>query len=66
MAGATPDAVGAGIQSLLYDRPAREALLERGRAFAETYEMRADGGAARRAAAYILALGASRSQSHEP
>ena len=40
-----------------------EKRIERGRAFAETYQMRANGGAAERAADHILAVGASRSHS---
>ncbi|MCC7043929.1 MAG: hypothetical protein IT183_08705 [Acidobacteria bacterium] len=61
MVGATGDQIGPGIETLLYDRQAREAVLERGRAFAEAYEMRADGGAARRAADHILAQAVPRS-----
>ncbi len=54
MIGATGADVPAALDTLLYDRQAREALLERGRAFADTYGMRADGGAAGRAADRIL------------
>jgi hypothetical protein len=61
MVGATGDRIGPALETLLYDRQAREALLERGRAFAEACEMRADGGAARRAADRILAQGVARS-----
>jgi hypothetical protein len=55
MAGAPDDRLGSGIETLLYDRTARQALLERGKVFAEAYQMRADGGAAGRAADDILA-----------
>ena len=64
MAGAPDDGLESGIERLLYDRADREALLGRGKAFAEAYQMRADGGAAGRAADHILAFGAP--QSHQP
>jgi hypothetical protein len=64
MAGAPDDGIASGIERLLYDRAARERLLERGKAFAEAYQMRADGGAAGRAADQILAAGGPRS--HQP
>lgn len=60
MAGTAGGAIAAGIETLLYDRTARQALLERGSVFAATHQMRADGGAARRAAESILALGKPR------
>jgi len=55
MLGATGAGVPAALERLLYDRQARDALLERGRAFVDRHEMRADGGAARRAADLVLA-----------
>lgn len=55
MLGAPSDDIGSAIDTLLYDRQARQGLLDRGRAFAETYGLCADGGAARRAADCILA-----------
>jgi hypothetical protein len=61
MVGADGDHLEPALGTLLYDREAREALLIRGRAFAEAYEMRADGGAAGRAADRILTEGAPRS-----
>ncbi len=64
MAGAPDDRIAPAIERLLYDRAAREALLERGTVFAEAYQMRADGGAAQRAADHILAQRAPRS--HQP
>ncbi|ODS53623.1 MAG: hypothetical protein ABS36_13435 [Acidobacteria bacterium SCN 69-37] len=56
MLGATGDDIPAALGTLLYDRQARQALLERARAFAAAHGMQADGGAARRAADQILAL----------
>jgi hypothetical protein len=64
MAGAPADGISSGIERLLYDRAARAALLERGKAFVEAYQMRADGGAADRAADHILAPDVPRS--HQP
>jgi hypothetical protein len=61
MAGAVGGDIYPALEALLYDRQARQALLDRGRAFAETYEMRADGGAALRAANHILTQGVPRS-----
>jgi hypothetical protein len=61
MVGATGDHIDPALETLLYDRRARQALLDRGRAFAEAQEMRADGGAARRAADRILTEGAAQS-----
>ncbi len=52
-AGESPDLA---IEALLYDRAAREALLQRGAAFAARYGMRTDGAAATRAADLILGL----------
>jgi hypothetical protein len=60
MVGVTGDRVEPALETLLYDRQAREALLGRGRAFAEAHEMRADGGAAARAADHILTAGVPR------
>jgi hypothetical protein len=44
------------LERLLYDESARDRLLQNAAAFARTYEMRADGRSAERAAAEILAL----------
>ena len=52
-AGESPDTA---IEAVLYDRSAREALLQRGAAFAARYGMRTDGAAATRAADLILGL----------
>lgn len=60
MVGGDEDRLEAALDTLLYDRQARDALLIRGRAFAEAYEMRADGGAAARAADRILSEGIPR------
>jgi hypothetical protein len=62
-AGAMAGADGAAgireaLQSLLYDRSAREALMAAGRDFARQYGLGSDGQAAGRAAAEILALAA--------
>jgi hypothetical protein len=46
------------LQSLLYDRSARQAVIASGAAFAGQYALGSDGSAARRAAAAILALAA--------
>jgi hypothetical protein len=54
MAGATGGDIRAAVTAVLYDRTAREALIERGAAFAHRYEMRADGESAARAADEIL------------
>jgi len=62
MVGATGHNLGPAIETLLYDRQAREALLARASAFVAEYKMRADGSAARRAADEILAPGAPRPQ----
>lgn len=56
MMGAEGGGIRTAIAALLYDRPAREALLQRGAAFAERYAMRADGGSAARAADDILSF----------
>lgn len=61
MVGANGDAIRLGMESVLYDRPARQALIERGARFAAAYQMQSDGGSAARAADDILALGGSRS-----
>ncbi|MEO8070520.1 MAG: hypothetical protein ABI652_03900, partial [Acidobacteriota bacterium] len=50
------DAAASDVRTLLYDRAARENLLDRARQFATRYEMRADGRAADRAADRILAM----------
>ena len=50
MAGAAGNDMRAALSAVLYDRAAREALIERGAAFADRYEMRADGESAARAA----------------
>jgi hypothetical protein len=62
MAGASDDGIGAAIQTLLYDRAAREALLQRGRAFAQVNQLYSGGHAASRAADAILAAGSSGAQ----
>jgi hypothetical protein len=49
---------GAALERLLYDEGTRDTLLRRAAAFALTYEMRADGRAAERAAGDVLALAA--------
>lgn len=54
MAGAAGGDMRATLAAVLYDRAAREALIERGAAFADRYEMRADGESAARAADEIL------------
>lgn len=59
MAGAPDDGIGPAIQALLYDRAAREALLQRGRAFAQINQLYSGGQAAGRAADAILAAGSS-------
>ncbi len=48
--------IGAGLRAVLYDPEVRRALVERGRRFADRFGMRADGRAAERTAAEILAL----------
>jgi spore coat polysaccharide biosynthesis predicted glycosyltransferase SpsG len=59
MAGATgPEEVRERLRAVLYDQDARRALVAAGTAFARRYELKSDGGAARRAAAEILALAA--------
>jgi hypothetical protein len=59
MAGAAGQAgIGEGLRSLLYDEDARRAILTAGAAFARQYALVADGRAAGRAAAEILALAA--------
>jgi hypothetical protein len=57
MQGVDADTIAAGIESVLYDRAARQALIERGTRFAAAYQMLSDGRAAARAADDILALG---------
>ena len=57
MVGANGDAIRLGMESVLYDRPARQALIERGTRFAAAYQMLSDGRSAARAADDILALG---------
>lgn len=57
MLGADDGPVEQALGTLLYDRAARDALLRRGEAFAEAYEMRADGHSAARAAEEVLSLG---------
>jgi len=59
MAGAPDDGIGPAIQALLYDRAAREALVQRGRAFAQINQLYSGGQAASRAADAILAAGSS-------
>jgi hypothetical protein len=54
MAGADEPRLGQVLQSVLYDRTAREALIERGRAFADAYRMQPSGQAADQAARAIL------------
>lgn len=54
MLGAVDADIPTAINTLLYDREARKALLERGRTFAQTYGMQASGQAATRAAECIL------------
>jgi hypothetical protein len=57
MLGAASGAeVGPALERLLYDESTRDALLRRAAAFARTYDMRADGRSADRAAEAILAL----------
>jgi hypothetical protein len=57
MAGAaTADENAAGLRALLYDAEVRRALVDRGRQFADRFGMRADGRAADRTAAEVLAL----------
>jgi hypothetical protein len=56
MVGASGDTVGAAIETVLYDREAREALLGRAREFADRQDMRADGRSAARAADEILQM----------
>ena len=52
------DQIRERLQSLLYDRGARQAVIARGAAFAGQYALGSDGFAAQRAAAAILALAA--------
>lgn len=56
MIGADGADLPAALERLLYDRAAREAIVARGAAFAAAHAMRADGGAAAKAAAAVLAL----------
>ncbi len=51
------------LERLLYDESARDRLLQNAAAFARTYEMRADGRSAERAAAEILALASADARS---
>jgi hypothetical protein len=53
---ASPEDIGTALGRLLYDENTREGLLQRADAFTRTYGMRADGRAAERAAAEVLAL----------
>ena len=48
--------IASGLRTLLYDAGVRRALVDRGRLFADRFGMRADGRAAERTAAEILAL----------
>ena len=50
------DEIASGLRTLLYDAGVRRALIDRGRLFADRFGMRADGRAAERTAAEILAL----------
>ena len=50
------DEIASGLRTLLYDAGVRRALVDRGRQFADRFGMRADGRAAERTAAEILAL----------
>jgi hypothetical protein len=50
------DEIAAGLRALLYDPGVRRALVDRGRLFADRFGMRADGRAAERTVAEILAL----------
>jgi hypothetical protein len=54
MRGADAASFWKTLEVILYDRPARASLLERGRIFAELHEIRASGDAAFRAAREIL------------
>jgi hypothetical protein len=61
MLGASTEAeIGPALERLLYDEGTRAALLQRAAAFARTYDMRADGRSAERAAHEILALAGTR------
>jgi hypothetical protein len=60
MAGATgPEAIGQALRAVLYDRQVRHSLAERGRVFAERYDLAPRPGAAARAAHEILSLAAT-------
>ena len=56
LGASTADEIAAGLRAVLYDPEVRRALVERGRQFADRFGMRADGRAAERTAAEILAL----------
>jgi hypothetical protein len=56
MRGADRDSVGEALDALLYDRQARADQLAAAARFVSQFAMRADGGAAGRAAEAILAL----------
>ena len=56
MAGAGRETIGPALAHVLYDRGAQARLLEKGSAFAEAHQMRADGQAAARAAREILTV----------
>jgi Capsule polysaccharide biosynthesis protein len=56
MLGASPETTRARLETLLYDRRARQELLDRAAHYAAAHDMRADGRAAVRAADVILDL----------
>jgi len=56
LGAASAGEIGPGLERLLYDADTRAGLLGRAQAFVRTYDMRADGRAATRAANEILAL----------
>jgi hypothetical protein len=56
MAGADAASAGTALETLLYDRQAREDWRQRAEAFAARHEMRADGRAAARAADAVLRI----------
>jgi hypothetical protein len=56
LGGTSPEEIRAGLRAVLYDPEVRPSLVEAGRRFADRFGMRADGHAADRTAAEILAL----------
>jgi hypothetical protein len=56
LGASSADEIASGLRALLYDPGVRRAVVDRGRLFADRFGMRADGRAAERTAAEILAL----------